>query len=233
MVAKKVLAIIPARGGSKRLPGKNQKNFIDKPLIQWTIDEAVNSNYIDKIVVSTDSIEIANIAESAGVVVEKLRPEELSTDMSTTNDVILYELSETNENFDYVVVLQPTSPLRTSNDIDNALEMLFENPEYDGVVSVCECEHSPLWSNILPTDNNMGEFLRNSINGIRSQDLPQFYRLNGAIYAYKVESILSNGGIFYNNKIYASKMPIERSIDIDTIVDFHMAEAMLKIIKSE
>ncbi|MFA0216740.1 CMP-N-acetlyneuraminic acid synthetase [Vibrio cyclitrophicus ZF205] len=222
---KRVIAIIPARGGSKRLPRKNIKQLGDKPLIAWSIDAAKNSKYIDRIIVSTDCHEISSIAKKFGADVPFLRPANLSGDTAGTNDVIFHTLEEVDEDFSYVILLQPTSPLRKTEDIDGLLESF--NDAVEGVVAVCPCEHSPLWANTLPSNKNMGEFFSDSILGKRSQDLPDYYRLNGSIYAFKLDSFYENKGIFYSDKVIAYNMPIERSIDIDTIVDFHIAEVML------
>lgn len=223
---KKVIAVIPARGGSKRLPGKNIKHLGGKPLIAWSIDTAKKSKYIDRVIISTDNENIAEVALRYDGDVPFLRPQELADDNADTNGVILHVLNQIDESFGYVVLLQPTSPLRNTEDIDLLFESFDEKT--DGVVSVCSCEHSPLWANTLPDDMTMGHFFPESIIGKRSQDLPTYYRLNGSIYAFKVESFVKNKGIFYSDKVKAYKMPIERSVDIDTIVDFHIAEAMLK-----
>ena len=222
---KRILAVIPARGGSKRLPRKNIKQLGDKPLIAWSINAALESRYIDRVIVSTDCHEISNTAKKFGADVPFLRPSELSGDTAGSNSVIFHALEAVGEYFDYIVLLQPTSPLRKTDDIDKLLESFDETIE--GVVSVCLCEHSPLWANTLPSNNTMGEFFHDSVLGKRSQDLPDYYRLNGSIYAFKVDSFMKNKGIFYSNTVKAYPMPIERSVDIDTIVDFHIAEVML------
>jgi len=223
---KKVIAVIPARGGSKRLPGKNIRQLGDKPLIAWSIEAAKTSKYIDRVIISTDCEDIANIAQRYGGDVPFLRPQELSGDTAGSNGVILHALEHIDESFDYVVLLQPTSPLRKAEDIDILLESFDEKTE--GVVSVCPCEHSPLWANTLPDDMTMGNFFPESVIGKRSQDLPDYYRLNGSIYAFRVDSFVENKGIFYSDKVKAYNMPVERSVDIDTIVDFHIAEVLLE-----
>lgn len=225
---KKVLAVIPARGGSKRLPRKNVLSLQGKPLISWSIDAGLNSHYIDRVVVSTDCNEIAEISKQYGADVPFIRPADIAGDMATTNSVILHTINmlSSTEQFDIVIILQPTSPLRTSKDIDDALEML-DIKQGDGVVSVCECEHSPLWSNILPTDGNMGSFIREDIKGKRSQDLPTYYHLNGAVYAFTTKALIANQGINYTDAVFAIKMPTLRSVDIDHELDFRIAEAIL------
>ena len=225
---KKVLAIIPARGGSKRLPRKNLLPLKDKPLIAWTIQAALASKYIDKTVVSTDSEEIASIALQYGAETPFIRPSGIAGDLASTDSVILHCIETLSKDFeaDIVVVLQPTSPLRITHDIDCALDKLIEK-DADGVVSVCECEHSPLWSNTLPDDGNMEVFIKEEVKGKRSQDLPLYYRLNGAVYAFTVNSIRKNKGLSYNDLVFSIKMPTLRSVDIDHELDFKLAEVIL------
>ncbi|ELB2908441.1 acylneuraminate cytidylyltransferase family protein [Vibrio alginolyticus] len=223
---KKVIAVIPARGGSKRLPRKNILPLGGKPLIGWTIEAAKKSRYIDRVIISTDCEDIAEVARRYDGEVPFLRPQELAGDTASTNGVILHVLEQIDESFGYIVLLQPTSPLRSTEDIDQLLASFDEKTE--GVVSVCPCEHSPLWANTLPEDKTMGHFFPESVVGKRSQDLPEYYRLNGSIYAFRVDSFVENKGIFYSDKVKAHRMPIERSVDIDTIVDFHIAEVMLE-----
>jgi CMP-N,N'-diacetyllegionaminic acid synthase len=225
---KKVLAIIPARGGSKRLPRKNILPLHGKPLIAWSIEAGLNSQYIDRVVVSTDCEDIAKVAIDFGAEVPFIRPSEIATDTATTDSVILHFLStlSVENNPDIVVILQPTSPLRTKGDIDQALKLLIDK-QAQGIVSVCECEHSPLWSNVLPADNNMGAFINKDVRGKRSQDLPLCYRLNGAVYAFTSDSFIDRQGISYSESVFSFIMPSTRSIDIDHELDFRLAEVIL------
>lgn len=224
----KVLAIIPARAGSKRLPCKNILDLNGKPLIVWTIEAAKKSQLIDKLIVSTDDNQIANISKQCGAEVPFIRPNELSSDTSNSIDVILHAINFYKENgteFEYILLLQPTSPLRTKEDIDAAFIMLDNKTK--AVVSVCETEHSPLWSNTLPDNLSMKEFIRREIKNKRSQDLPKFYRLNGAIYLASVDYFKSNNG-FLGNETKAFIMSQNRSVDIDSITDFKLAEILIK-----
>lgn len=221
---RKVLALIPARGGSKRLPRKNVLNLAGKPLIAWTIEAAKKSKYIDKVIVSTDDDEIARVSEECGAEVPFRRPEYLASDTATSNDVVLHAIGALDDQFDVIVILQPTSPLRDDSHIDESLNVLIEKGG-EGVVSVTPCEHSPLWSNTLPPDGNMNDFL-SELSNRRSQDLPQYYRLNGAIYGFTVESILRNKGVSYNKNVFSYVLPSELSIDIDTKFDFKLAVFM-------
>lgn len=222
---KKILAIIPAREGSKRLPNKNILNLAGKPLIAWSIEAAKASKYIDTVIVSTDSEKIATISKSYHAEVPFLRPGELATDEASSIDVILHAIQTLKEPFDYILLLQPTSPLRTTQDIDAACELMNENTQ--AVVSVCETEHSPLWSNILPDNLSMKDFIRPEIKNKRSQDLPKYYRLNGAIYIAEINYLSENKG-FFGTGTKAYIMPAERSTDIDTELDFKYSELLLK-----
>ena len=184
---KTFLAIIPARGGSKRLPRKNVLDLCGKPLIAYTIEAALKSKYIDKVIVSSDDEEILNISSNFGADIIK-RPIDLANDTATTFDTIKHTIDNF-EKYDYIVLLQPTSPLRNEKHIDEAIQLL-EEKNADSIISVCEMDHSPLWSNTLPKDGNMSNFLKDEILNKRSQDLEKYYRLNGAIYICKTSKLL-------------------------------------------
>jgi len=223
---KTFLAIIPARGGSKRLPRKNVLDLCRKPVIAWSIEAGLDSKYIDRVVVSSDDDEILNIAKKYGAEIIK-RPSELAIDTATTFDAIKHTI-ENLEKYDYIVLLQPTSPLRNEKHIDEAIELL-EEKNADAVVSVCEMDHSPLWSNTLPKDNSMGNFLRDEVLNKRSQDLEKYYRLNGAIYICQTEKFLKGKSFFIKNNIFAYKMDKKSSIDIDEEFDFKIAKLMKEL----
>lgn len=218
---KTFLAIIPARGGSKRLPRKNVLPLAGKPLIAWTIEAALNSKLVDKVLVTSDDDEILKVSESFGAATIK-RPAELAQDTSTSFDAVKHTIENT-EKFDYIVLLQPTSPLRTSQHIDEAIQLL-ESKNADAIVSVTEMEHSPLWANTLPENGSMTGFLRDDLLNTRGQDLETFYRLNGAIYICRTDKLLEAGSFFIKENIYAYKMSQTSSIDIDTELDFKWAE---------
>ena len=222
---KTYLAIIPARGESKRLPRKNLLDLNGKPLVAWSIEAGLNSKYIDKVVVTSDDADILNIAKYYGVLSIN-RPIELSSDTATTFDAVEHAI-ENIKYYDYIVLLQPTSPLRTEWHIDKAIEFLI-NKEADAIVSVCEMDHSPLWSNTLDDTLSMAEFLTKSIKNKRSQDLDSYYRINGAIYICDTKKLLKEKGFFIENGIYAFKMDRETSIDIDNEIDFQLADLILK-----
>ncbi|KLO21315.1 CMP-N-acetlyneuraminic acid synthetase [Marinitoga sp. 1197] len=226
---KKFLAIIPARGGSKGIKDKNIINLKNKPLISYTIEAAKKSDVFDEIMVTTDSKKIAEVAKKYGASVPFLRPVELSTDTANSIDVIIHTLNyyiNKNINFDYFILLQPTSPLRKAEDILSAVKLLFEK-NANSIVSICEVEHSPLFSNTLPEDLNLSKFIREEVKNKRRQDLPKYYRINGAIYISKVDYFLKVKD-FYSEKSYAYIMPADRSIDIDNYLDLKLAELLLE-----
>ena len=224
---KTFLAIIPARGGSKRLPRKNILDLCGKPLISWSIEAALKSKYISKVVVSSDDEEILNISSNFGADIIK-RPYELANDTATTFDAIKHTINNL-EKYDYIVLLQPTSPLRNEKHIDEAIELL-EEKQADGIVSVCEMDHSPLWSNTLPEDGNMRGFLREEILNKRSQDLEKYYRLNGAVYICKTDKLLENKSFFLKDNIFAYIMDRKSSIDIDEEIDFLFVQRVIELI---
>ena len=221
---KTFLAIIPARGGSKRLPRKNILDLCGKPLISWSIEAALKSKYISKVVVSSDDEEILNISSNFGADIIK-RPYELANDTATTFDTVKHTIDNF-KNYDYIVLLQPTSPLRNEKHIDEAIELL-EEKQADAIVSVCEMDHSPLWSNTLPEDGNMRGFLREEILNKRSQDLEKYYRLNGAVYICKTDKLLENKSFFLKDNIFAYIMDKKNSIDIDEEIDFEIAKVLI------
>jgi len=223
--AKSYLAIIPARGGSKRLPKKNILDLGGKPLIAWSIEAALSSKYIDKVIVSSDDKKILDIAEELGSDIIK-RPDELASDTATSFDAIEHTIKNV-KNYDYVIVLQPTSPLRGSKHIDDAIELL-ENKKADAVISVCEVEHSPLWANTLDESGSMDSFLISETHNKRSQDLPVYYRLNGAIYIINIKRLLAEKKFLLSDNCYAFKMDGHSSVDIDNDLDFLLAEIILK-----
>ena len=230
------LGVITARGGSRRLPKKNVLDLAGKPLIGWTIEAALRSKYIDELIVSTEDAEIAEISRSHGANVPFTRPQELSADDVHPVDVVIhavnYFIHELEKEFEYVAFLQPTSPLRNEHDIDEAIEFMFST-KADAVVSVCEADHSPLWYNTLSENLSMKNFLRDDLKGKMSQDLPTYYRLNGAIYICKVKRLLKENTFFLKDNIFAFVMDVKKSVDIDSLVDFKLAEILMQTNKTE
>lgn len=226
---KSILGLIPARGRSKGLPRKNKRLLLGKPLIAWTIEQALASKYLDRVVVSTDDEEIVEISKKYGAEAPFMRPKKLATDDAKGIDVVLHTINWVEENnnkhYDLLMLLQPTSPLRTSKDIDKAVELLFSK-KAQAIVSVCETEHHPYWSNTLPEDGCMKDFIRAEIKNKNRQELLVFYRSNGAIYlAYW--SYLKQQRSFLDKETFAYIMPEERSIDIDNQIDFKLAEILM------
>ena len=218
---KTFLAIIPARGGSKRLSRKNVLDLYGKPLIAWSIEAGLKSKYIDKEVVTSDDNEILEISKKYGAEIIK-RPDELASDTATTFDAIKHTIDNL-EKYDYIILLQPTSPLRNEKHIDEAIELL-KTKNADAVVSVCEMDHNPLWSNTLPKDGNMSGFLRDEVLNKRSQDLEKYYRLNGAIYICKTNKLLKAKSFILKENLFAYVMDRKSSIDIDEEIDFKIAQ---------
>lgn len=224
------IAIIPARGGSKRLPGKNMMMIAGKPLIGWTIEAAIESGVFGKVVVSTDSWEIAVLAAQFGAEVPFMRPEELTQDNTPTVDVMIHAVNElsmgVNPHWTHVACLQPTSPLRTAQNIREAVQQL-EEKRADAVISVCRSEHSPLWSNTLPESLSLEGFIPENIQKTPSQQLPAYYRLNGALYFCRIARMMEERTLFLNSGAYAYVMSRKDSIDIDDQVDFDLAAIYL------
>ncbi len=223
---KSFLAVIPARGGSKRLPNKNILPLAGKPLIEWTIEAAKNSKYIDQIVISSDKNEILDIAKRYETI-SIIRPEALAKDEAKTVGVVLHVIESISEKHDFIILLQPTSPLRTSQNIDEAIELLFSK-NADAVISVCETDYPILWCNTLQEDLSMNKFIPEDIKDKRSQDLPKYYRLNGAIYIVKTEKLKNEKTFFISGNIYAYIMDRKNSVDIDEEIDLKVATALLK-----
>ena len=221
---KKYLSIIPARGQSKRVKNKNILPLNGKPLIAYTINSALKSKYLDRVFVSSDNTAILEMSKRFGAETLK-RPRNLAKDTSTTFDVIKHAIKNI-KGFEYVVVLQPTSPLRDEKHINKAINFL-KKKKADAVISVCKEDHSPLWSNVLPKDKSLKGFLKEEIINKRSQDLKNYYRLNGAIYICKIQKLLEKKSFFLKSNIYAFEMSREKSIDIDTKLDFLLAEFLI------
>lgn len=225
------LGFIPARAGSKGIPSKNIKLLAGEPLIVHTIQAAKKSGIFDCLVVSTDGKEIAKIAREAGAEVPFLRPPELATDDAPGIDALRHALrwfEERGTQYNYVMYLQPTSPLRSAADIVAAADLLLDR-DAEAIVSVSRVEHHPWWSNVLPADGCMKDFLKPDTSTNR-QELPAYYRLNGAIYLARWDFI-RNRNSWLGPYTYAYIMSRKRSVDIDQEIDFIIAEALLAVSK--
>jgi N-acylneuraminate cytidylyltransferase len=215
-----ILAVIPARGGSKGLPRKNILPFSGQPMINWTIQAAHGSRYIDRVILSSDDLEIMQVAAEAGCEVPFRRPAELADDTSNSTDVALHAIKQV-RGYDWLILLQPTSPLRSSIDIDSAIELCMHHNAIS-CVSVCEVSESPYWMYTLNGENRLMSLLPQEQIHTRRQDLTPAYSLNGAIYLIQTET-LSQSRSFIGNDTVAYVMPRERSVDVDSADDLMMA----------
>ena len=225
----KSIAIITARSGSKGLKDKNIAQLCGKPLMYYTIKAAKDSGCFDTVMVSTDSELYAEIAKDCGAEVPFLRTEELSGDTVGSWDVVrnvLEQYKYQGSEFDYVSLMQPTSPLRTATDVQKVFELL--NKEYvRNVVSITEVDHPVQWCFTMPENNSMQELADSPYNYIRRQDLEKHYRENGAIYCVDALKIMNPTYNFYGDNCYGYVMPQDRSVDIDTELDLKLAEVLI------
>ena len=222
----KIIAIIPARSGSKGIIGKNIKPLNGKPLICHTIEESLKSKYSDATFVSTDGPAIAKTSKKCGAKIID-RPAELANDESPTIDAIFHAIDTIKDasDKDIIILLQPTSPLRNATDIDTALD-IFMKTDCDSVISMCKVEHSPYWCFKYEGDKFKPLFENKGLQ-MRRQELSDVYRPNGAIYITTVKNLHKNNG-FYCNKIVPYIMPAKRSVDIDEEIDFKLAELLIQ-----
>jgi len=222
-----VVCVIPARGGSKGLPGKNIKNFCGKPLIAHTIEQARQSKYIDRVIVSTEDEEIARISLEYGAEVPFMRPIELARDNSSTVDVLLHAINwlETVDRyaFDILLLLHTTTPLRSVEDISKSITLMVEE-NADNVFSVAEAHRNPYFNMVEINKNGYAALVKQG-NFTTRQAAPLVYDMNSSIYVWWKELLKENKKIFLDKtKIYI--MPKERSIDIDDALDFRLAEIL-------
>lgn len=225
---KRFLAIIPARGGSKGIPNKNIIDICGRPLIAYTIEAGKKSKYIDETMVSTDSEVIKVIAEQWGANVPFLRPEKLSNDTAKSIDVVFHAMNFYKKNgidFDYVVLLQPTSPLRTFEDVDKAIEKLI-NCDGESLISICEADENPVLMRTVQ-DEKLKEVISFGGENLRRQDLPTFYIFNGALYINSYNMLVTKEK-FIDDDTIPYVMDKENSVDIDTMLDAKLVEVILK-----
>ena len=227
-----ILAIIPARGGSKGVPRKNIKILAGRPLIAWTIETALKTSCINRVIVSTDDEEIARISNHHGVDVPFMRPKQFAGD--TTSDMSVYQHAlqwlDENEHYrpDIVVWLRPTSPLRSCADIEAAVKKLI-NTNADWVRSICPVEHHPYWMFRCGDNDKLSSFVEGIKleNYFQRQLLPQAYRLNGAVdVAWR--TTITKKKLLYSGDVRGYKMDIERSVDMDGELDFALAEILMQ-----
>ena len=221
-----ILGIIPARGGSKGVIGKNQKKLSGKPLIQYTIEAALKSN-LSEVIVSTDDKNIASISVNLGADVPFIRPSEFASDNAESIDVAIHALEfmqeKKNKNYDAVMLLQPTTPFRRFEDINNAIDLLINSNDADSVISVVDVEgHHPARMKYISDGILIDPPYCEKVENQNRQELDKMYIRNGAIYLTKSDVILNRS--YKGNKCMALLMPNSRSINIDTETDFKLAE---------
>lgn len=223
------IAIIPARSGSKGLPDKNILPLKGKPLMYYSIQVALNSGCFDTVMVSTDSEKYASIAGDCGAEVPFLRSCTLSGDTANSWDAVrevLKRYSEAGKVFDYIVLMQPTSPLRTVHDV-KGIFALFSGKDVKNAVTVTEVDHPVQWCFSMPEDHSMRELASSPYRSMRRQELKTHYRENGAIYMVDAKKIMDREYNFYADGCFGYVMPRERSIDIDTRIDLVIAETYM------
>ncbi|MBO4249546.1 acylneuraminate cytidylyltransferase family protein [Halomicrobium sp. IBSBa] len=227
-----IFAIVPARGGSKRVPRKNIRSVGGKPLIAHTLEQSRRASEIDRTIVSTDSEEIATVAQNHGGEVPFMRPAELATDEASSLDVARHALDwvrSEGHDPDVLVLLQVTTPLRTVEDIDGAIRTLRDDPDVQSVVSVSEYETPPHWAVECEDGYLRPHFDAETLWGEdvkRSQDVPTLYHPNGCLFAVETEQFDSEA-TFYTDQTAAYEMPRDRSLDIDEPFDLEIARALL------
>jgi hypothetical protein len=228
---KKILAIIPARGGSKGLPGKNIKPLCGKPLIGWTIEQAQASKYIDEIFVSTDSKEIATVAEDFGVKVPFLRPSELATDTSPSSAFVLHTIDyyrNKGQEFDYILLLEPTSPLRDVVDINMSIEQLLNHNTAKSIVGVSKIQAAhPAFLVNISKEGLLKPYLE-EMKTLRRQELSVLYFFEGSLYLSEIDYYIETQS-FYHNLTLPYVVPKYKSYEIDDIVDFYIIENLLEL----
>lgn len=221
-----MIALIPARGGSKGLPGKNIKKLKGNPLIAYTIEAALQAKCIDRVVVSTDDLEIAEVSKKFGAEIPFMRPKHLASDSAIAIDTYIYVLEKLEQNesisVDEVMVLLPTCPLRNNEDICNAYS-IFKNRNADSVVSYTTEQHPIYWHKYIDSNGRLEEIFSHEL--ANRQEFRKSYYPNGAIYIFKSELLRQRK--YFSDKSFAYIMPRKRSVDIDTLDDFKYAEFLM------
>lgn len=224
---KTVLAVIPARGGSKGLPRKNLRMLAGKPLIAWTIEEAKKSKYIDRLILSSEDDEIIAAAKQFGCEVPFVRPLELAADETPGVEPILHAMYAIPEKYDYVAMLQPTSPLRLAEDIDGCIEMCIHR-QAPSCISYSEPEKSPFWMVEVHSDGSTTLITDPKYATARRQDLPRAYAPNGAVYVVDAAWARENRTLYKSMETIAYIMPPDRSRDVDTELDLEICEMLIR-----
>jgi CMP-N-acetylneuraminic acid synthetase len=223
---KRIATVITARGGSKGLPRKNLRSFRGKPLIGWTIEAALRSRYVDRVIVSSESQEIIAAAERFGAEAPFVRPQELAGDLSRQEDAVLHAMrwvTADEEPYDYLMMLTPTHPLRDAEEIDAVVERFAQHPRARSMLTVIPCEHSPLQTGTLPEDLSMANFMPADIRFKNRQELPQYYRLSASVALAHWNHFIAHES-FLTPETYAFVTSPRRGLDIDTEADLLLAE---------
>lgn len=227
---KSIIGLITARGASKGIPRKNIANAGGRPLLAWTIEAARASRHLSRTIVSTDCQQVADVASKWGAQVPFMRPKRLARDGSPHIDVVLHAIEwlSRHERFrpNYVVLLQPTSPLRTAEDIDGAIDLALDR-QPEAVVSVVESHMHPYLTRRMTDDGILKEFIPNNVAYPRRQDLPAAYFINGAVYVNRCDALEAKR-TFYPEDLHGYVMPAERSLQVDSPWDLHVADLILR-----
>lgn len=228
-----LLAVIPARGGSKGLPGKNIRSLAGLPLIAHSILFANLCPEIDRLIVSTDSKEVADVARRFGADVPFLRPADLAQDDTPIWPVLRHALTVAEhvdgKSYQYLLLLDPTSPLRLPEDISGALHRLHGSPEADGTIGVSQPEFNPIWHCVIERRGWMTDLMVEAVNYERRQDVPVVYRINGLLYIWRAEFVRTEEVAWRRNgKHLIYEVPEFRAISIDDVHEFEQAELMIK-----
>ena len=221
----KILAIIPARGGSKGIPRKNIKPLAGKPLIAWTIETALQAQGIDRVIVSTEDEEIALVAKKFGAEVPFMRPLDLAQDDTPGIAPVLHAIEQLSD-YDWVLLLQPTSPLRSTEDIEGIIQICRDEGA-PSAVSVTQASKHPFWMYQRDDRNRLQPLIPNRPEVTRRQDLTAAYALNGALYLARIDWLIQNQG-FIGSETLGYVMPEERSVDLDTPMDWLWVEYLIE-----
>lgn len=223
---RKVLAVITARGGSKGLPRKNVLEVGGRPLLAWSIAAAAESTFIDRTILSSDDDEIIRVSREWGCEAPFKRPDKLAGDETSSNATLLHALEEVGGDYDYMVLLQPTSPLRLAEDIDNCIAKC-NSYGAPSCVSVSQTGKSPYWMFLINDNDRMMPFLEAESPWHQRQNLPTVYTVNGAVYVAEIPWYIKNQ-TFYTPDTVAYVMPPERSVDVDTELDLMLVETIMR-----
>ncbi len=223
---KTVLAIVMARGGSKGISRKNLRLVGEKPMLAWTIAAARESHFIDRTILSSEDSEIISVARQLGCEVPFVRPAEFALDETSAMDVVRHAIAALKKTYDFIVLLQPTSPLRTGADIDGCLMMCHEKTA-PAAVSVVEADKNPHWMYSVDNDLRLRPLIASEKRPTRRQCMPSYYALNGAVFVARTEWLVKAGD-FVGPETVAYIMPADRSVDVDTERDLWMANALIR-----